>query len=207
MTALVWIVVLFLLGLCVMVLEVFLPSGGILGFLSVTAIVAAVATAFLEQGALAGMTVLAVAAVVVPGVLALAFRWFPETPLGRRVLPPPPDPLEMLPDAPTKLRLKELVGRTGRAATEMLPWGIVEIGGVQVDAISESGPIDVGTAVDAVGVQGRALVVISAAAREAAAAEKPLQSLPPARETPGDGSRLSPTLETFEFERLDPPET
>jgi len=89
----------------------------------------------------------------------------------------------------------------------MLPWGIVEIGGMQVDAISESGPIEVGTAVDAVGVQGRALVVISAAAREAAAAEKPLQSLPPARETPGDGSRLSPTLETFEFERLDPPET
>ena len=67
MTALVWIVALFLLGLCVMVLEVFLPSGGILGFLSVTAIVAAVATAFLEQGPLAGMIVLAVAAVVVPG--------------------------------------------------------------------------------------------------------------------------------------------
>jgi membrane-bound ClpP family serine protease len=205
MSALVWVVVLFLLGLCVMVLEVFLPSGGILGFLSVTAIIAAIATAFLEQGATAGMAVLAVAAVVVPGVLALAFRWFPETPLGRRVLPPPPDPLEMLPDAPSRQRLKELVGRTGRAVTEMLPWGVVEIGGAKVDAMSESGPIEPGTAVDAVRVEGRALVVISATARELAAGREPLQSLPPAQEAPGGGSRLSTALETFEFEGLDPP--
>jgi membrane-bound ClpP family serine protease len=84
MTALVWVVVLLVVGLVVMVLEVFLPSGGILGFLSLTAIVAAIATAFLELGATAGFVVLAVATVVVPVVLALAFRWFPDTPLGRR---------------------------------------------------------------------------------------------------------------------------
>ena len=65
MNALLWVVVLFLLGLCVMVLEVFLPSGGILGFLSLTAIIAAIATAFLEQGVAAGMAALTVAAVVV----------------------------------------------------------------------------------------------------------------------------------------------
>lgn len=208
MNTLLWVVVLFLLGLCVMVLEVFLPSGGILGFLSVTAIIAAIATAFLEQGAVAGMAALAVAAVVVPAVLGLAFRWFPETPLGRRVLPPPPDPMETLPDAPGRRRLQELVGRTGRAVTEMLPWGVVEIGGTNVDALSESGPIEAGAAVDAVGVQGRALVVIATAAREMAAAAnpaEPLQPFPPAQEDAPGGSRLSPTLEDFEFERLDPP--
>ena len=166
MNALLWVVVLFLLGLCVMVLEVFLPSGGILGFLSLTAIIAAIATAFLEQGVAAGMAALTVAAVVVPTVLALAFRWFPETPLGRRVLPPPPDPLETLPDAPGRRRLQELVGRTGEAATEMLPWGIVEVGGIRVDAVSESGPIEAGTAVDLVGVQGRACLLYTSDAAD-----------------------------------------
>ena len=206
MTALLWVVVLLVLGLAVMVLEVFLPSGGILGFLSVTAIIAAIATAFLEQGPVAGMAVLAIATIVVPVVLSLAFRWFPSTPLGRRVLPPPPDARELLPDAPSRLRLKEIVGRTGRAATEMLPWGIVEIDGLKVDAMSESGPIPEGAAVVAVAAQGRALVV-SLAATPAAPMETPLQSLPTAQETPGDGPRLSPTLETFEFDRLDPPAT
>ena len=205
MNALLWVVVLFLLGLCVMVLEVFLPSGGILGFLSLTAIIAAIATAFLEQGVAAGMAALTVAAVVVPTVLALAFRWFPETPLGRRVLPPLPDPAEMLPNAPGRRRLQELVGGTGRAVTEMLPWGIVEIGGIRVESVSESGPITPDTAVDVVGVQGRALTVVSALPRETAAPARPRQPLPPAQEAATGDSRLSPTLEDFEFERLDPP--
>ena len=108
MSGLLWVVALAGLGLVVMVLEVFVPSGGVLGFLSLLAIVAAVATAFFELGVTAGVIVTGVVVVAVPAVLALAFRWFPETPLGRRVLPPPPDPLEMLPDAPTRLRLKEL---------------------------------------------------------------------------------------------------
>jgi hypothetical protein len=86
MDALVWIVALLVVGLAVLVLEVFLPSGGVLGFLSVLAIGAAIVMAFVEQGAALGLTVLAISFVAVPAVLALAFRWFPDTPLGRRVL-------------------------------------------------------------------------------------------------------------------------
>jgi membrane-bound ClpP family serine protease len=47
MSTLVWVVSLLVLGLGVMVLEVFVPSGGILGFVSILALVASVATAFL----------------------------------------------------------------------------------------------------------------------------------------------------------------
>ena len=55
MMTLLWVVTLLLLGLGVMVLEVFVPSGGILGFVSIAALIAAVATAFVEQGPTAGM--------------------------------------------------------------------------------------------------------------------------------------------------------
>ena len=207
MSALVWVAVLLVLGLSVMVLEVFLPSGGILGFLSLTAIVASVATAFLEGGATVGMAVLTVAAVGVPAVLSLAFRWFPETPLGRRVLPPPPDPAELVPDARSRRRLQELVGRRGRAASEMLPWGIVEIDGGMIDAMSESGPIEPGAAVEAVGVQGRAIVVAAVLPRAEAAPPESLRPLRPEKEAAPGEPRLSPTLEEFEFDRLDPPAT
>lgn len=206
MTALVWVILLLVVGLAVMVLEVFLPSGGILGFLSLTAIVAAIATAFLELGATAGLVVLAVATAVVPTVLALAFRWFPETPLGRRVLPPPPDPADVAPSTARRRELEKLVGRSGRAVSEMLPWGVVAIDGIHVEALSDGGPIACGAAVEAVGVQGRDLVVTPSRIREAAGPvqSEPVTSIPGA---PSGADRLSPTLETFEFERLDPPPT
>ena len=210
MTGVVWVLLLLIVGLAVMVLEVFLPSGGILGFLSLTAIVAAITTAFLELGATAGFVVLAVATVVVPTVLALAFRWFPETPLGRRVLPPPPDPADVAPAAARRLELEKLLGRSGRALSEMLPWGMVEIDGLRVEAQSDGGPIECGAAVQAVSVQGRHLVVAPARLREPAGeVVRPVQSESrssgPAASAAAD--RLSPMLETFDFDRLDPPQT
>lgn len=203
MTALVWVVILLVVGLAVMVLEVFLPSGGILGFLSLTALVAGIATAFLELGSTAGLVVLAATTVFVPIVLGLAFRWFPETPLGRRVLPPPPDPADVVPSSARRRELGRLVGRHGRAVTEMLPWGVVEIEGMRLEAVSEGGPIEQGGEVEAVGTQGRDLVVTHVRRRDGpAGAEESLQSEPA---SPDPSAGLSPTLETFDFERLDPP--
>lgn len=210
MTATIWVAVLLLVGLAVMMLEVFIPSGGILGFVSVAAILAAVGTAFFELGAAAGMTVLAITVLAIPTVLSLAFRWFPETPLGRRVLPPPPDPTDVLPGATRRQKLREFVGRGGRAVGELLPWGTVEIGDLVVEAMSESGPISAGTSVEVVGVQGMSLVVrrtdrqplqpLQPEWREPSAEDPKTQSN--AQET---GSPLSSVLEAFEFEKLDPP--
>ncbi len=210
MTATIWVAVLLLVGLAVMMLEVFIPSGGILGFVSVAAILTAVGTAFLELGAVAGMTVLALTVLAIPTVLSLAFRWFPETPLGRRVLPPPPDPSDVLPGATRRRQLREFIGRSGQAVGELLPWGTVEIGDLVVEAMSESGPIAAGTAVEVVGVQGMSLVVRRADRQPA----QPLQAESIGRdagqqEPPPDGrepgSPLSSVLETFEFEEFDPP--
>jgi len=72
MNTLLWVVALLVLGLAVMVLEVFVPSGGILGFVSILALISAVATAFLEQGTTAGMAALAVVVLAVPAVLSMA---------------------------------------------------------------------------------------------------------------------------------------
>ena len=64
------------------------------------------------------LAVLAVAVVAVPSVLAVAFRWFPETPLGRRVLPPPPDAADVLPDPQRRRRARDLIGRLNRRHLE-----------------------------------------------------------------------------------------
>lgn len=144
MSPVAWVATLLAAGLGVIVLEVFVPSGGILGFVSVTALVAAVVMAFTQLGAVPGMAVLAFTVGAVPAVLALAFRWFPDTPLGRRVLPAPPDPADVLPAAPKRQKLRSLIGRSGLAASELVPWGTVDVDGLVIEAMSESGPIAVG---------------------------------------------------------------
>lgn len=203
MSPLLWVVSLLVVGLAVMVLEVFVPSGGVLGFISVMAIVAAIWMAFAEQGVGFGMTIMAVAFVAVPSVLAVAFRWFPETPLGRRVLPPPPSPLDVIPDARRRQSLRDLVGRYGRTASELLPWGSVDLGGVQFDAVSEDGPVAVGQDVEIVGVQGSALVV--RAGSRPAAVPPPAQPTPAEKPDQTDAKARSDLLEEFDFDRLDPP--
>lgn len=203
MNPLVWIVALLLVGLAVMVLEVFVPSGGVLGFLSVLSIAAAVVMAFMEQGPAVGLGVLAVAFVAVPAVLSFAFRWFPETPLGRRVLPPPPAADDVLPAADHRRRLRSLVGGSGRVTRELVPWGEVTIDGLACDALSEGGPVAEGVEIEAVRVEGRGLLVRPRAVLPPAAASR--QAPAPPEQPAQSGPLLSKTLEEFDFEQLDPP--
>lgn len=200
MSPLVWILLLVAVGLALVLLEVFVPSGGVLGLLAVLALGAGIVTAFVEQGALVGMAVLAGILAAVPLVLGLAFRWFPATPLGRRVLPPPPSPEEVLPDAAVRQRLRGLVGRRGRTVSELVPWGGVEIDGEPFEAMSEGGPIAGGQPVEVTGVQGRALVV-----RVATVLSPPEAPAGPSARPTEAGSEpppLSSVLEEFDFEEL-----
>ena len=195
MTPLMWVAALVVVGLVALALEVFVPSGGVLGFLSVVALVAGVALAFVEQGPWFGTAVLAVTCLAVPLVLAVAFRVFPETPLGRRVLPPPPRPDEVMPDADRRAVLLSLVGRRGLPTSDLLPWGDVEIDGVDHQAVSEAGPIARGAAVEVVGTQATALVVRVAMESPSRPSRSPRPSA-----VPWD---LEEALETFDFNALD----
>jgi len=203
MSPIVWVLLLVAVGLALVLLEVFVPSGGVLGLLAVLALGAGIVTAFVEQGAMVGMGVLAGTLAAVPAVLALAFRWFPSTPLGRRVLPPPPSADDVLPDVSLRQRLRGFVGRRGLVASELVPWGSVEIDGDSFEAVSEGGPIAAGVPVEVVAVQPRALVVrvaavVPAAVVPAAAPTEP--GVAPAAEPAGP--RLSSVLEDFDFEEL-----
>lgn len=192
-----WVLLLLGAGLGMIVLEVFIPSGGVLGLLAVLALAAGVVTAFVEQGFAAGLVVLSGAFLAVPVVLAAAFRWFPVTPLGRRVLPPPPQPDDVLPDAGERHRLRGLVGSRGRAVGELVPWGCVEVAGESFEAVSEGGAIAGRTEVDVVGVQGRALVVRPRPAEPPAGA-----GADAAPEVAPPEPRLSTLLEEFDFDQV-----
>jgi len=159
MSPLFWVTTLLFVGLFVMVLEVFIPSGGLLGFVSIAAIVAAIATAFAEQGIGPGFLVLAITAVAVPATLAMAFHLFPSTPLGRRIMPSPPEPQDLVPDQKQRERLREFVGSQGRVVTDLVPWGQVEVLNERIEAVSRAGVISSETCIEVVGTEGTAVIV------------------------------------------------
>lgn len=216
MNTLLWVAALILVGLGVLALEVFVPSGGLLGFVSLSALVAGVVTAFWSLGVVAGMTALAVVVFGVPAALMFALRWFPETAVGRRVLPPPPEPEDLVPAADRRRRARELVGHSGRTTTELVPWGLVEIDGIALDAMSDGGPIDAGVAVEVVAAQGAAVVVrvpepaprpgggpAPTAAVEPADSADAAQPAAAADAASAGPAPISRTLEEFDFDRLE----
>ena len=154
----VWAILLLVLGTGLAVLEIFFPSAGILGFLSAAAILAAIIMGFYHTP-LTGVIILVLAVGGLPAVIILAFKYWPQTAMGRRVMLTAPTSEEVLPDDPDRERLKGLVGRVGLAKTKMLLSGVITIDGRNVDAVSESMPIEVGQAVRVVQVRAGRVVV------------------------------------------------
>lgn len=174
-----WAIVLILVALGLGFLELLLPSGGVLGFLTVVALVAAIVMAF-QAGPLPGIVVLATTVVGVPTLVVLALRWWPHTPIGRRFLPPIPGGDEVLPDDADRRQLRDLVGRAGTAKSKMLPSGAVLIDGRTVDAVSEGVAIEAGQPIRVVQVRGMRVVVrpIDAASPPPEAARDDILSRP-----------------------------
>lgn len=161
MEPLVWSIVLLIVALALVVLELFVPSGGVLGFLAAAAAVACVVVAF-TGGPRLGFVMLLAVTVLVPVVLVTAVQWWPHTPIGRLVLNAPPEnPDDVLPDSEEYRGLRPLIGRTGKAESKMLPSGAVLIDGRSYDAVSEGTPIDKGELVKVVDVRTNRIVVRS----------------------------------------------
>jgi membrane-bound serine protease (ClpP class) len=157
-----WCTIFFVLGCAFVVFEVFIPSGGILGFLAGICIIGSIVMAFRYGTAATGATFLIVAVVGVPILIGLAFKYWPHTPMGRAFLGDVPDEHEVAPDEARR----ELIGKVGVARSKMLPSGSIEIDGNMYDAVSRGVAIEPGERVVVCEVKGNRVVVRQAAEGE-----------------------------------------
>jgi membrane-bound ClpP family serine protease len=160
MDPLVWAGILLALGLTLTVLELFVPSGGILGLISLVSLVVSVGLAF-RHGAWTGLGFLAAVVLGVPVGLSLGLRYWPETPMGRRLLLDIPKSEEVLPDRQARRALRDLVGKVGVAKSLMMPSGAVQVEGRTIDALSDGLTIEPGQRIRVVEVRGTRVVVRS----------------------------------------------
>jgi membrane-bound ClpP family serine protease len=154
-----WSLLLLVVGLVFLVLEFFVPSGGVLGVLCGLSLVAAVIVGFFA-GPVTGVGVLVTTLIAVPLLFTLGIQLWPQTPIGKQILIPRPEsPADVLPETESYRGLAILVGRRGISRSLMLPGGIVEIDNRQYDAVTAGMAIDPGQPVVVMGVETQRLVV------------------------------------------------
>ena len=160
MEPLLWSILLLVAALGLIALEIFIPSGGVLGILAALALIASLAVAF-SGGATTGIAMLIVTIVVVPTVLAVAVRWWPDTPIGRLIVLQTPDSEDdVLPDTPEYRSLNALVGKRGVAKTKMLPSGVIVIDDETHDAVADGMAVERGQPVRVTAVRANRIVVV-----------------------------------------------
>jgi len=151
------VVLLFVLGLVLLLLEVLvIPGFGIAGIGGLAAVFASLYLSFPDAASAFTAIGLSTIATVVFGIVLL--RRVPKTGIWRRIaLETKLEDVGVPGDDPNDPVVK--VGASGQALTPLRPSGTVEIGGVRVDAVSEGEYIPAGTMVQVVKVVGGRVTV------------------------------------------------
>jgi membrane-bound ClpP family serine protease len=144
--ALYWGLALLGVALILAIIDIFLPTGGILG---VTSLVVAIAGVVLLFNHSTTWGIIGMFAVILGGPTAffLGLRVMPSTPLGQKlVLGGDKDPEAAPPEAPDAA-LRALIGAQGDVVTDLRPIGTVRINGQRYDALAETTLIRAGSRV------------------------------------------------------------
>jgi membrane-bound serine protease (ClpP class) len=140
-------------GVMVIVIEMFIPSAGVLGVVAATFLIGGIIVAFFHS-AFFGFGVLAGTSLAMPLLFVLLVKVWPLTPLGKAILMTDTNE-DVLPES----NVESMVGLVGEATTKMLPSGIVVIDGKQHDAVSDGFAISPGDTVKVTSVRGNRIYV------------------------------------------------
>ena len=196
MTPTYWAITLFLLGLFLVSLEAFVPSAGVLGLVAGTVLIWSIYQGFVASTA-CGISLIVATVVALPVLFSLFVKWWPLTPLGKRMLiNVPDDPNELLPDGEVYRQVQSQIGKRGTAVTDLLPNGRITIEGTGFDAVTEGVLVDAGTPIEVTEVQGNRIVVRPLASSPAVVAIP----APKSKEGFEDLPQTSPNLEVDPFD-------
>lgn len=155
-------ILLLLLGLALLMIEVFIPSGGLIMITALASLGGSVYfayTAWFQSDPSTWWTYVVGTTVSIPATVVGAFYLLQKTPLGRRILLEGPASDEVRPFSAEEAHLRQLIGRTGTTLSMLAPGGLVNVDGERLHCESEGIVIDPGQAVVVVGVTGNRVIV------------------------------------------------
>ena len=149
--------ILYVLAVVLAVVDLFVPSGGMLILMAVLAATGSVLFGF-RSGTTLGMTMLTLVVASVPVFALVAIKIWPLTPIGRRIILGLPKPRDKEQANPPDL-LQSAIGSVFLAEHALLPTGHLRIGHRRFNAVAESGIVEAGERVKVVAVRERNLIV------------------------------------------------
>ena len=152
-----WASLFLCLAFVVAVLEMFLPSSGILAILAATFLITSIVFSF-QADIVFGSLYTLFTCLLVPLFLWVAINFWPNTWIGRRILLAPEDDPALFPDEKQQ-SLKQLIGKHGVAKSKMLLGGLIEIEDKRYSAVSNAEPIEPGEVVSVIRIEGTSIIV------------------------------------------------
>ena len=148
-------------GVLLLVVEVFVPSGGVIAVLAALTSIAGIVMLFFHSttwGLVGSLTFL----VAAPTVFAFWVKVWPHTYFGRKMMGEKPleqVESERLAAEEERRRWLGLLGKEGLAMTDLRPVGVVRIDGQRYDALAETTMIAAGQKVRVTVVEGSQIKV------------------------------------------------
>ncbi|MFP4618831.1 MAG: NfeD family protein [Spirochaetaceae bacterium] len=129
--------VLSIIGLAAMIIELFVPAGGLIGLLGIGSIITAVVRSFQTLGATAGTAFLISVLILVPTLFVVWFRYFPRTFMGKKLILMDRQSTDTGYTSHSDPIYPELEGKSGTAVTPLRPSGTVRIEGRRYSAVTD----------------------------------------------------------------------
>ena len=145
-----------IVGIGLLILEVFLPGFGLPGISGIALMLASVALVWVNYGAVAGLVVMVAALALAGLAITASLKSAAKGKLGNSALVLPDVDMSGIDES---AELKELIGREGVTDSVLRPAGIVEFDGVRLNVVSEGGYIEKGAAVRVDKIEGNRIVV------------------------------------------------
>ncbi len=157
-----WAIGLIAGALILYLIELFVPSGGIIGFFATLCLVGGLICLFWVNKT-AGVIATIIVLIAAPFLIGFALKIFPQTPIGRMLTLN----IRQKADFSDSQKLDEnagiaadvAIGAKGSAITDLRPVGTCKINGIRHECLAESGIIDSGKNVTVVAITGMEIKV------------------------------------------------
>lgn len=148
---------LIMLAAFLLVIEIFIPSFGVLTGCAIASLIGGI-WLFFGQGPAVGWTGVGISVVIMPIVWIITYRMFPKTPFGKSVTLAGPKRAkgDAIPDTPD---LAKMLGETGVVISPLRPVGMCDFDGERLECVAERGFVEKGVKVMVIRVEGTQLTV------------------------------------------------
>ena len=153
-------IILLILAMAIVVMEMLIPSGGLLSLFAIAAAVGSIWLAFKTSTA-TGYVFIAAVLVCLPTVIVVGLNILPRTPWGRRMFLIPKATAQSVSGTAgvAEEDYSDLLGKIGKAVSPLRPAGIAEIEGTRYSVVAAGQSIERSTEIVVTRIDGNSIVV------------------------------------------------